>query len=205
MYIFLYQAARHAKPVGYYNNRRRYSQSTIRCDFDLELLKKGIKGRYQILGHGNHPFQKALKQMDLEEEFYGHIIAIEDSRNAVWFKLNYDNIGKHQTKYIGGWRDLNADHIAPQVHQYQLLDQVAKGLYNQISLVKMQRNQVAHFANRNTQNPHPLVDPAIQAGRDFIKTLDEAEKNLSSERDRQMVKLAELQDQVRTYMNEHKG
>ena len=203
MHIFLYQAARHAKPTGYYNNRRRYSQTTIRCDFDLELLKKGIKGRYQILGHGTHPFQQAMKQVGLEEEFYGHVIAIEDSRNAVWFKLNYDNIGKHQTKYIGGWRDLDADHIVPQIHQYQLLDQIQKQLYNQMSAVKSQMHYVNGFASRGPF--HPVVDQAVATGREYHKDLTKASVDLEVERDRTMTKITDIQDQVRKYLDEHKG
>ena len=69
MHLFLYQAARHNKAGGYYSSRRRYSQSSIRSDFDLALLKKGIKGRYEILGHGEHPFQAAMKNVGLEDEF----------------------------------------------------------------------------------------------------------------------------------------
>lgn len=203
MHLFLYQAARHAKPSGYYNNRRRYSQTTIRCDFDLELLKKGIKGRYQILGHGTHPFQQAMKQMGLEEEFYGHIIQIEDSKNAVWFKLNYDNIGRHVTKYVGGWRDLEPEHIAPQIHQYQLLDQIQKELYSQMSATRNQVHYVKSFVSRSTF--HSVADQAVSVGQEYANILDRTHIALENERDNIMTKMTELQDQVRKYMNEHKG
>lgn len=199
MHLFLYQAARHIKPsYGY----RRLSQNTIRCDFDLELLKRGIKGRYEILGHGTHPFQNLMKQMGMEEEFYGHVIAIEDSKNAVWFKLNYDNIGRNVTKYMGGWRDLNPEDLAPHVHQYQLLEQISKSLYLQISSIRSQYLNTNNFVNKTG---HPLGDGAIAAGRDYLAALKDAETKLSEHRDEQVAKMASLQDQVRAYMKEHKG
>lgn len=199
MHLFLYQSARHHKP-NY--GGRRLSQTSYNNDFDLELLKKGIKGRFEIIGHGIHPFQKAMKQLGMEEEFYGHIIQIEDSKNAVWFKLNYDNIGKNVTKYLGGWRDLNAEHIAPQVHQYQLLDQVTRNLYMQISSTNSQKSYVHGFAHKAG---HPFGDEAREMAKEYIKVLEVSAEKLTEERDFQMRKMKDIQDQVRTYMKEHKG
>lgn len=199
MHLFLYQSARHLKP-NY--GGRRLSQTSYNNDFDLELLRTGIKGRFEIIGHGIHPFQKAMKQLGMEEEFYGHIIQIEDSKNAVWFKLNYDNIGKHVTKYQGGWRDLDAESIAPQVHQYQLLEQITRNLYAQIASTNSQKSYVQGYAGKVG---HPFADEARNKGHEYIKVLEVAAEKLTEERDFQLRKMKDLQEQVRIYMKEHKG
>lgn len=143
-----------------------------------------------------------MKQMGMEEEFYGHLIQIEDSKNAVWFKLNYDNIGKHVTKYQGGWRDLNAEDIAPWVHEYQLTDQLARNLYMQISNANSQRSYTQGFVMKVG---HPLGDDARKAGKEYMAALDAASEKLSEERAFHERKMRDLQEKVRNYMKEHKG
>lgn len=201
MHLFLYQAARHQKTQW---GSRRLSQSTIRCDFDLALLKQGIKGRYEIVGCGTHPWQEALKKIGLEEEFYGHVIQIEDSKNAVWFKLNYDNIGKHVTKYLGGWRDLNPDHIVPHITQYQLLFQVQRKLNEHIATMRSQYYYLGQFIEPRSPH-HQLMLPAQSAAIDYKAILDQTQANLAAELAEVTKKMNDLQDQVRQYMKEHKG
>lgn len=183
---------------------RRLSQGTIRSDFDLELLKKGIKGRYEIFGHGQHPWQQAIKKIGMEEEFYGHIIQIDDSKNAVWFKLNYDNIGKNITKYIGGWRDLNPDDILPYITQYQLLEQSHRRLVDHISTI---RNQY-YYLNQMISPRAPLHDamlPAANQAASYKASLDAANETLKGLVDETITQKAALQDAVRAYLKEHGG
>jgi hypothetical protein len=201
MHLFLYQAARHVKPQW---GHRRLSQTTIRSDFDLELLKRGIKGRYEIVGCGTHPWQAAMKKMGMEEEFYGHVIQIEDSKNAVWFKLNYDNIGKGVTKYLGGWRDLNPDHIAPHIAQYQLLTQVQRKLNEHLSTIRSQYYYLGQFISPRSPH-HEKMLPAADAAVDYKAVLDKTTKDLEKELKSVTDKMAALQDQVRQYMKDHKG
>ncbi len=201
MHLFLYQAARHQKTQW---GSRRLSQSTIRCDFDLALLKQGIKGRYEIVGCGTHPWQDALRKMNMEEEFYGHVIQIEDSKNAVWFKLNYDNIGRNVTKYLGGWRDLNPDHIVPHITQYQLLNQVHKKLVDHMGTMRSQYYYLGQFIEPRTPH-HQLMLPAQAGAVEYKILLDQTSANMQEEILSVKTKMEALQEQVRQYMKDHKG
>lgn len=183
---------------------RRLSQSTIRSDFDLELLKKGIKGRYEILGHGAHPWQQAMKKMGLEEEFYGHIVMIEDSRNAVWFKLNYDNIGKGVTKYLGGWRDLNPDHIEAQITQYTNLVNIETEYTQQSALLKSQYYYLSNLISPRF-SLHEHMEKARQSAIEYKASVDMAADAMNNEIAKIRRRKETLQDQVRKYIKDHKG
>jgi hypothetical protein len=87
------------------------SQSSIRGDFNLPLLKKSLKKRYSILPNGDHAFQAMLKKYRLEQSWYGHIIEVEDGKDAMWLKLSYDLIGKPGTEYVGAWRDIEVEAV----------------------------------------------------------------------------------------------
>lgn len=203
MHLFLYQASRHQKPPGYYSSRR-LSQSTIRCDFDLELLKRGIKGRYEIIGHGIHPFQKAMGELGMIEDFYGHIIEIEDSRNAVWFKLNYDNIGKNVTKYIGGWKDLNPDDLKPAAVEIKQLTTELTNLQHS----RQQINNQFYYLNRYVQEDsthHECMAASIKTGKQFVIDLNHDRVDLEFEIQRVNEQIAAAKNKVLEYLKSHKG
>lgn len=203
MHLFLYQAARHQKASQW--STRRLSQSTIRCDFDLELLKQGIKGRYEIIGHGIHPFQKAMAKMDMSEEFYGHIIQIDESKNAVWFKLNYDNIGRHVTKYMGGWKDLNADDLETHIARYQDLKNQSNVMKNNQMLCRSQNNYVSTFFSSRNTPLHSSCDKAVKTARRYSDELTEAYAKMAQELATLTNQMDMEQEKVRTYLKEHKG
>lgn len=204
MHLFLYQAARHSTTGGYYSSRRRYSQSSIRSDFDLALLKKGIKGRYEILGHGEHPFQAAMKNVGMEDEFYGHIVMIEDSKNAVWFKLNYDNIGKNQTKYLGGWRDLNSADLADHAVRYQELLKVERKINEYLGQVRTQFYYLNHLTDPRAPLAECMMD-AKTAAHEYDRQLKIARDKLEAQLRENHEQVKALQDEVRNYLKEHKG
>lgn len=210
MHLFLYQAERHHPRQGYYG--RRLSQSTIRCDFDLDLLKRGIKGRYQILGHSVHDFQKALLKLDMERDFYGHVIAIEEPRNAVWFKLNYDQIGRHITKYIGGWKDLEASDLESHIEEYRNLKS------KKASYERSLQNMRGNFYTMNTflaRIESDIVYPDFsdvsdslkytwEEGKKFRETLVASEKKVEAICESLSQKMLSIQDTVRSYMDSRK-
>ena len=206
MHLFLYQAARHKAPVNYYSasNRSRYVQGTIRGDFDLELLKRGIKGRYQILPHGEHEFQKMLKQVDLEEEFYGHVVQITEAKNAIWFKLNYDQVGKGSTKYIGGWRDLSPDDLSSVVTEYQNYSAQLRIIVDHLSQMRYQANNLLRFATGMRNKPVPCVDGLGSLAEGLSSTLNEAQMKVLEEENYLKNKKAACQQTIRDYLNQRK-
>jgi hypothetical protein len=201
MHLFLYQSARHSDTT--WGNRYRYKQGTIRGDFDLELLKNGIKGRFKILPHGEHEFQQALVNIDLQEEFYGHIVRIEDKKNAVWFKLNYDQVGKHVTKYMGGWNDLKAEDIVSPVKEYQRLKKEYDEARGVLSNVRYQYSRVSEWVNHRS-----LTDPRLQMSKETGKIhadeLNRAFVSLTRDVDDIQALMAGQQQVVRDYMKSRK-
>ena len=210
MHLFLYQADRHQPRQGYYG--RRLSQSTIRCDFDLELLKRGIKGRYQIIGHGKHDFQKALMRLDMERDFYGHIIAIDNPKNAVWFKLNYDQVGRYVTKYIGGWKDLEESDIEHLIQEYQELKKKKTTYERNLQSLRGHFYSLNSFLSRmeadltmadliEISGPLSLV---LETGKTFRQEVTESEKKTGEICDLLSHKMMDVQNQVRSYMDSKK-
>lgn len=205
MHLFLYQAARHQPTTSTWGGTRyRYKQGTIRGDFDLELLKKGIKGRFKILPHGEHPFQVALKKVGLEQEFYGHVVQIEEARNAIWFKLNYDQVGKNITKYIGGWRDLDPAAIEAEILEYQHLTSYARTFTDQVNQVSYMRSSTQNFLTRWGSVHNPILDNLVTCTADFEGTIEKTLTQLGTEADRTQKKIVAVQDRVRAYLKERK-
>ena len=205
MHLFLYQAARHkATKSTWGGSRYQYKQGTIRGDFDLDLLKKGIKNRYKILPHGEHPFQQALKKVGLEDEFYGHVVQIDEAKNAIWFKLNYDQVGKKETtKYMGGWRDLDPAAIADAILEYQTLSAYHSTVQSNINQIRYAKSSLSSFS-RGLRTPLPATDSAIAASTEFMNALDISFMALEVESARSLEKITAVQNTVREYLKERK-
>lgn len=205
MHLFLYQAARHIAPTSPYarSNRNRYVQSTIRGDFDLELLKRGIKGRFKILPHGEHPFQTALKEIELQEEFYGHIVQIEEARNAIWFKLNYDQVGKHVTKYVGGWRDLDPQAIEADITEYKMLKTQQRNHSTLVGAVRSHAYNCNTFVSRAAASP-PILDAIRRQTTALHDELQVLSLTMDVETKRIADEMTVVQDRVRAYLKDRK-
>jgi hypothetical protein len=206
MHLFLYQANRHAAAANSYSygNRSRYKQGTIRGDFDLELLKKGIKGRYKILPHGEHEFQQVLKQIDLQEELYGHVVQIEEARNAIWFKLNYDQVGKNVTKYIGGWRDLDPQAISSVVMEYKSYKSQLADVRAHLSRTRYSSSQLKSFIDGIKAKPIVCLDGVQEKMQDAIIAIGDAYTALTLEEAHLLNKMEACHQAVRDYLKERK-
>ena len=205
MHLFLYQANRHTPSANIYsyNNRHRYKQGTIRGDFDLELLKRGIKGRYEILPHGKHEFQKALAEVELQEELYGHIIQIEEARNAIWFKLNYDQVGKNVTKYIGGWRDLDPKAIEADITEFKMLKTMQREHSAIVGALRSHDYNTKSFETK-TLNANPYLDKLRQLNQESRAALVEVAPAIEAESQRIIKAITTVQDRVKAYLKEKK-
>jgi hypothetical protein len=200
MHLFLYKSARHSNDR--WGHRSRYKQGTIRGDFDLEMLKRGIRGRFKILPHGEHEFQKALENVDLLEEFYGHVVQIEEARNAVWFKLNYDQVGKNTTTYHGGWRDLRAQDISSHVTSYLDLQRRHRALQGLMSNIKGYHYSSLNFTTRLHGDPDTRLDAIKKELNDMTAQLTGLRDLYAGESQELMDQMKSVQDEVRAYMKE---
>jgi hypothetical protein len=200
MHIFLYKAARHS--TDKWGNRNRYKQNTKRGDFNLNLLKKSIGGRYTIVPHSEYAFQKALEGVDLQEEFYGHIIAIPEGRDAVWLKLNYDHIGTATTKYVGAWRDLDPEAITVHVEAYKKAKAEYATIYALANSVRYQVSRADDFIGhmgRIDPSVHDMTDCKV-ASSEFRDAIYKVHRDLSDKIDIYRNKMVAEQQAVKDYI-----
>jgi hypothetical protein len=172
MYLFLYKAARH----GGSRYSRRYVQNTIRGDFDLDVLRRGIKDRYKIIPHGEHPFQKFLSQMEMQEQLYGHIVAIDEPKNAVWFKLNYDQVGKGSTTYLGGWKDLDPEDLKDKLQEYKTLSESLASVSSITNSLKYSRYHLAQWANKDPETETSRYPRARDVIHNAIESMTQSDQ-----------------------------
>lgn len=201
MHLFLYKASRHEKPKSFYGSRRLV-QGTYRNDFDLELIKSGIKGRYTILPHGSNPFQARLRDFGLEDEFYGHIIEVPEAKNAIWFKLNYDNIGKPGTNYIGSWKNLDVEYLRQFDLEFQELQQNHSKATQVLNQVRYHTGTLNHFlSNRHNYSAH--MDDALDKGAQYKIELEAAYQSIHQDILALNASMEAIRQKIRDYMKSH--
>lgn len=195
MYLFHYQNARH-RMNSYY--RQECNLTTFRGQFDLEHIRSGLKKTgYTIYGHGTHPLHLMLNQLGLSEELIGHLIEVTDPKLAVWFKLNYDRVGRTGVKYVATYKAINDDDIASFIQRskdlysrYSTLTQERYVLSNELrsinSLLSFKEKsiatfpetwaKVADFSNVTSANLKNAETMLAQTGKD-IEALKQEVKN----------------------------
>jgi hypothetical protein len=167
------------------------------------LLKRGIRGRYKILPHGEHDFQKALLKLDLQEEFYGHIIQIEEASNAVWFKLNYDRVGKNVTKYIGSWRDLDPVALDPYIQDYQILKTKRTIAQSRIGTLNSHAYSLRTL-NGRLGSDESQFDKICHMNTESIHEIERLVKGLTKEIEQISLESSHIHEQVKAYIKERK-
>lgn len=98
MYYFLYSSAdlRHRGPYS------RGKKPTKFNKFDLDWLYAGIRRRYKIYDSNNtHELMPLLREANVIENLprYFFILEIADPMDAMWAKLNAENLTKNNERY----------------------------------------------------------------------------------------------------------
>lgn len=198
MHIFLYKADRHTKRSAY---GRSPSQSSIRSDFNLAMMRQGLRNKYEIKGYGINDFQRKLKLVGLEDEMYGHLIEIEEAKYAVWLKLNYDQVGKTGTTYKGAWKNLDPAFLDPFIAEYEKHSKKSKELYTSMSLLRSQKSNLEYFGAR--RDMEHLRDRFINEMRVYGEHLASISDEITAEYDVETKAMRDIQNKIRAYMKEH--
>ena len=132
MHYFVFQHPKHVRSRYQYSTRIKLN--SFRGNFDLERIRIALKMRYEITGFGDHEIYRLLDSVDRSHHLKGHILEVEDVKDAMWIKLNYDMIGKQGTKLLGTYRNLNKEFIRETVQEIKAVraDRL-RGLAQQIA------------------------------------------------------------------------
>lgn len=206
-YLFLYQNYKHQ--LNSWDHRRKNLSSTY-GQFDMPMLRKSLKDRFVLHGHGTHPLHKLTSTLGLEDKFLGHVVEIEDPKIAVWLKLNYDHISRkdhnygQELKYIGCYQDVKVEELQP------IIDQVRE-VEREISTLTAERHRAAHtrdYMNRfhsGGSNQYPsLPTEAFNHSQMLIEYLDATLLVLSNQLNLLDIKRKDIKREALIYLEDHK-
>jgi hypothetical protein len=148
MYLFLYQNSTRHQPRYRYGNRSRAAKDSTYNQFNLAQLRKAMKDRFTLYGYGTHPAQQALDKMGLSHLMLGHVIEIEDPKLAVWMKINYDQVCKNKTTYIGSYLDIDHEYINKVSEEMREFDTIASKTSTSTYYLEQLQNQMKYFSQR---------------------------------------------------------
>ncbi len=207
MYLFVYQNVKHQMTI--YDPRRKNLASTY-GQFDMTMLRRALKDRFTLWGHGTHPLQHLLNQLDMGDRLVGHIIVIEDPKIAVWLKLNYDRISRkihnhgRELEFKGSYKDVKVDELEPLVAE-------AKEIRKQMSLnnaerqrVRMMRDSVQRFTTQHQSLVTHMTDDTIHHGDIFTHRLNEVLTSIDVDDIALLSRFETMKDQVLSYLDSHK-
>lgn len=156
-YIVLENTKRHIKTYDYYA-KSSYRASTHN-QLQLDLMRKSLGKTLNIQGYGTNQIQQLVWSIEdiiytnvsyfnpLHRYMNGHIIEVNESYEALWFKLNDTNVTKNNCKFKEIYSDLDRDYLCEvkgNIEKYQrkysdLRDH--KGIYRDfISSCKMKQS-----------------------------------------------------------------
>lgn len=197
MYIFLYKADRHSRsPYG-----RTQKQSSIRNDFNLAMMRQGLKNNYRIRGHGENEFQNKLLRLGIDKAMYGHLIEIDEAKYAVWLKLNYDQVGKGKTTYVASWKDLDHTFLDPLITQYDLAIIESKKAFSVYSSFKNHLSTVKYFLSR--QDIKPAAEEISPSSNAYIKDLENLVISYEASYNKIVAEIMSIQAKAREYLEDH--
>jgi len=113
---------KHLAPRSYYGARRRIDRASTHNQLELDTIRGSIKSRWTVTGFGNTAFQKSIWDVEsrinlappngyLYTHMCGHIITVETPADAMWFRLNHENVSKNGCRLIEMYRDLDVKEI----------------------------------------------------------------------------------------------
>lgn len=124
MYHLVFQSdSKHKqKALSYYRRSKASNPSSTHNQFELETIRGSIKSRWELFGAGDLPFQRRVWDIEgsslvkapnsqLHTYFNGHIITLENPADAMWFRLNFENVTKNGCRLVEMYKDLDTDEI----------------------------------------------------------------------------------------------
>ena len=173
MFLFRYQNFRHTLPS--WDSRKKNLDSTY-GQFDMPMLRKSLKDKFTLWGHGTHPIHKLMNVIGYTDKVLGHFVAIEDPKIAVWLKLNYDHITRathnngRELTYMDSFKNLDDDEIKEMHERATINRRQQSDLYNESHRIRNLNETILRFNSIDPSN-HPHL---TQANRSHILAASEA-------------------------------
>lgn len=201
MHYFIYQASRHHSQPLY---GRKINTTTIRNDFNLETMKKGLKGRYTIHGFTTHPFHKLLKEMNLQDLMKGHIIEVPEAKYAIWLKLNYDQIGKGSTRYIASYQGIQVGDLEPMAEELAKIQTDLTRLQTSYYAINGVTNSLNSFVVRANKVDIPnFTKDVLSKAESLLTDINQMSVKITEESAQLRERILQINQQVRDYLKNH--
>lgn len=206
-YLFLYQNYKHQLQSWDY---RRKNLSSTYGQFDMPMLRKSLKDRFVLHGHGTHPLHKLFYSLGLEDKFTGHVVEIEDSKIAVWLKLNYDHISRkdhnygHELKYIGCYKDVKVEDLEPQIAQVANVGQRITALESERQRLRMLNDTVTRaITGGDTQYPN-LPAKSFEGMLSLSNTIDATMNIINNKLNLLDIERKDIKREALNYLDDHR-
>lgn len=172
MYHLIFHSRKH-QPSAYYYRQPKVNRASTHNQFELDTIRGSIKSRWELHGFGNEDFQKAIwimeERMDikapplhLHKNMNGHIITVENSADAIWFRLNHENVSKNKCKLIEMYKDLDIEFIRSEYKRFDAAYQELTARTSLGSTLNQSVYNLQKFATHSIiENTHQLNSDAV--------------------------------------------
>jgi len=163
-------------------------------------IDKGLSN-YKIFNYGQHDFHEILKICNLSSECVGHILQVESETDAVWIKLNYENLlnPNKRTKFIGLYGPINIEYMDTFRQEYQLASYDKSELTRNIYLLSNTNNSLHYFTkNFNIKFINEDITKNIEK---LMKDLENGGKLLERKKSELAEKMEEIKKSLKEYIN----
>jgi len=153
-------------------------------------FKKSMTGNYELYDYQNNDFHNLLNSIGLPPKRHitscaGHILAVENDQDAVWIKLNHENICNPNkgSKFISLFQNIDLDHIEKLKTRYteeqEQLIEIQNNLYRVSTLEKDAKNYLTRPINEKFDTYNLLND--MSKVKENVSTLHKTMNDLQEE------------------------
>ncbi len=171
MYHLIFHSKKH-QPSTYYYRQPKINRGSTHNQFELDTIRGSIKSRWELHGFGTQSFQQAIWLMEerldikpppmhLHKNMNGHIITVENAADAIWFRLNHENVSKNKCSLIEIYKDLDTDFINSQYSKFAVQHKELTDRTNLHSTLNNSNWQLERFVkNSYIEMTTTLIDDA---------------------------------------------
>jgi len=132
----------------------RLPKNSIYGTFNKKLLNQTMKNRYSVYKHGDHELQQLLSIADIP--LNGHIIEFTDPKDAVWLKLNYENVMNQNkaTQMVGLYGPVDIEKIRELCDEFKSRKTTHLNSHNTNHFLKKLSQEINFHINRKLSNEY---------------------------------------------------
>ena len=192
MYHMIFHSSKHKKTNSYWGrSSRSINRSSTHNQFELDTIRGSMKSRWELHGAGELASQKAIWQVEerqymeaptghLHKYMNGHIITVETATDAMWFRLNHENVSKNGCKMIEMYRDLDEERIQTECRAIIVKADEINSRVHVNSYLTQARNSVNRFVNNKEIADDPnWYNRATELGLDLEQLQEDHAKDIT--------------------------